>query len=77
MTYKRCLVPGCANAATSGEWREAITAYRMGISLSIQVEDLAVTMDVCDRHAKELTSTAWDSVEELLRNSWDWKPISD
>lgn len=56
MADARCLVPDCARVATSGQWREAITAYRMGISLSIQVEDLAVSLSICETHAKELTA---------------------
>ncbi|GAA1331677.1 hypothetical protein GCM10009635_32180 [Actinocatenispora thailandica] len=74
-----CGVKGCARVATHGEsWTNAplqeIQQYRRGIQLRLQVDDLAVTMQLCAEHAQELAAVAWEPLLHKL-DSWGWRGV--
>ncbi|HEY5231243.1 MAG TPA: hypothetical protein VIJ11_10175 [Galbitalea sp.] len=77
---RNCLVPGCDEAAVRGdEWSEddalePLLAYQSGIELRLRVVDIAVRLSLCQRHANEVTESAWQSVEARLRG-WGWQPL--
>jgi hypothetical protein len=74
-----CAAPACTGAADHGEdWSgrtlQGITQYRMGVKLSLTVEDIAVCLVLCDRHSRELTEATWHAATAKL-SEWNWRPI--
>ena len=74
-----CLVPGCSEAAVVGEdWNDGglvpLTTHRRGMEMRLAVEDVAVTLALCQAHGRELSEEAWMPMLERL-DSWGWEPL--
>jgi hypothetical protein len=77
---RQCQVPDCGRPATRGEdWKQPpldpVIEYRRGMGLSVSVQDIAVTLCLCDDHATALVDSAWVPVNALLED-WGWTPTT-
>jgi len=75
----KCPARSCDRPATRGEGWTAerlgdIEQFRVGIRLGLTVKDIAVRLALCDHHARQLTTAAWEAVLSKLAE-WDWKPL--
>jgi hypothetical protein len=76
---RTCQVPDCGREATAGEdWRQpplnAVEVYRLGTQLRLAVTDTAVSLLLCEDHARELATAGWQPVLDLL-DRWGWQPL--
>jgi hypothetical protein len=76
---RSCQVRGCEREATHGEdWQEpsldVIETHRTGLRLRLTVEDIAVALLLCERHAQEAARSGSTAVASLL-DGWGWKPL--
>lgn len=71
-----CQVPDCLHEAEHRGWahEDPLVTYGQGLALRLSVEDLAVTLALCERHGDELVGEAMQAASAKLA-SWNWKPL--